>query len=147
MGHLSPKDIVIYQKGSYPPIFATPEERTKEDPWGDTQESRILVQDKRLEEVEDLLTPTKSPSQIPTNLEEVGKYAVGADLTRDDMAKLCSTEYLLVQDEREILVWHHRLNHCYFKYPLRLSKKRIIPRNLSNIRPSSFTPPDCGRKQ
>ena len=36
MGKLSPKDIVRYQTESDPPIFATLEERTKEDPWGDT---------------------------------------------------------------------------------------------------------------
>ena len=39
MGHLSPKDIERYQKGSYPPIFTTLEERTKEAPWGDTRKS------------------------------------------------------------------------------------------------------------
>ena len=49
-------------------------------------ENCILVQYKILEAVEDLLTPTKSPHQIPTNLEEMYKDAVGADLTREDMA-------------------------------------------------------------
>ena len=35
MGHLSPKYIVVYQKGSDPPRFATIEELTKESPcWG-----------------------------------------------------------------------------------------------------------------
>ena len=48
MGHLSPKDIVRYQKVSYPPMFATLEERTKEAPWIYTCKIRILGQDKRL---------------------------------------------------------------------------------------------------
>ena len=39
IGHLSPKDIVKQHKGSDPPIFATPEERTKEAHWGDTRKS------------------------------------------------------------------------------------------------------------
>ena len=68
MGNLAPKYIVQYQKGSDPPIFSTLEERTKEDPWGDAWKIRILGQYKSLEAVEDLLTPTNSPSQIPTNL-------------------------------------------------------------------------------
>ena len=72
MGHLSPKDIVGYQKVSDPPRFATLEESTKESPWGDTWKIRILVQDNILDAGEDLLTPTESPYQIPTNLEEVG---------------------------------------------------------------------------
>ena len=32
------------------------------------------------------------------------------------MEKMWSTEEILGQDKREILVWHHRLNHFYFKY-------------------------------
>ena len=32
MGHLAPKYIARYQKGSYPPRFSTLEERTKEAP-------------------------------------------------------------------------------------------------------------------
>ena len=82
MGHLSPKDIVRYQKVSYPPMFATLEERTKEAPWVYTCKIRVLGQDKRLETGEDLLTPTDSPYKIPTNLEEVGKYMIGDKLTR-----------------------------------------------------------------
>ena len=39
MGRLPPKDIVIYQKVSDPPIFVTIEERTKEALWGDTWKS------------------------------------------------------------------------------------------------------------
>ena len=65
-----------HQKGSYPPIFATLEECTKEDSWGDTWKIRILVQDEILEVVEDLQTLIKSPSQIITNLEEVEKYVL-----------------------------------------------------------------------
>ena len=38
------------------------------------------------------------------------------------------------QDDREIVVWHHRLNHYSFKYLLRISKRGIIPRKLINIR-------------
>ena len=53
---------------------------------------------------EDLLTPTDSQSKILSNLEEVEKDAIGDDLTRDDMAKLWSTEDLLLRDEREIIV-------------------------------------------
>ena len=71
MGHLSPKDILRYQKGSDTPIFATLEERTKEAPWGDTWKIRILGQEKILDAEEELLTPSESPYQIPTNLEEV----------------------------------------------------------------------------
>ena len=51
------------------------------------------------------------------------------------MDTLGSTEELLGQDKREILIWHHRLNHFYFKYLLRLSNRVIISRNLSKIRP------------
>ena len=42
------------------------------------------------------------------------KDAIGDNIKREDMDKLWSTKDLLVQDEREILVWHHRLNHCSF---------------------------------
>ena len=38
------------------------------------------------------------------------------------------------RDERELLVSHHRMNHCSFKYLIRLSKRGIIPRKLINIR-------------
>ena len=41
-------------------------------------------------------------------------YAVGYNLMREDMAKLWSTEELLGRDNMDILVWHHRLNHCYY---------------------------------
>ena len=49
MGQLYPKDIVIKQKRSYPPRFATLEERTKEAPWGDICKIRILIQESILE--------------------------------------------------------------------------------------------------
>ena len=49
MDQISPRDIVIYQKWSYPPIFATLEERTKEAPWRYTWKLWILGQDKILE--------------------------------------------------------------------------------------------------
>ena len=93
-----------------------------------------MGQDKILEAREDLLNPTKSPYQTPLNLYEVEKYAVGAKFTREDMDKLWSTEDLLGLDERELLVWNHRLNHCSLKYLLRVSKRGMIPRNLRNIR-------------
>ena len=82
-----------------------------------------MGQYKILEAGEDLLTPNKSPSKISTNLNEVGKDAVGADITREEMAKLWSTEELLGQNKGELLVWHNRLNHCSFKLILRLSKR------------------------
>ena len=115
MGQISPKDILRYQKGSDPTRLATLEERTKEAPCGVTWKIRILGQDKSLEAGEYLLNPTKSPSRIPTNLEEAEKDAIGADLTRTDMLKLCSTKDLIGREGREILVWHHILNHCSFK--------------------------------
>ena len=84
---------------------------------------------------------TKIPSQIPTNLEEVDKYAVGDKLNREEMAKLWSTKDILGHVEQEILVWHHRLNHCSPKYLLELSKRGIIPKELSNLRISSLVSP------
>ena len=50
------------------------------------------------------------------------------------MAKLWSIEDLLGQDERDVLVWHHRLNQCPFKYLLRLSRRGIIPNNISELK-------------
>ena len=38
------------------------------------------------------------------------------------------------RDERELLVWYHRMNLCSLKYLLRLSKRVIISINLSKIR-------------
>ena len=90
MGNPLPKDIVRYQKGLYTPRLSTLEECTKEAPWGDTCKISILVQDENIESGEDLLTPTKSPTPIHTKLEEVGKYAIGVNLTREDMFKLWS---------------------------------------------------------
>ena len=80
MVRLYPKDIRRYQKGSDSPIFSTIEERTKEAPWGDTWKIRILGQDKSLEAGEDLLTLTRSPSQISTNLEELDKDSILSEL-------------------------------------------------------------------
>ena len=88
MGHPSPRYIVIYQKGTYLPIFYTLDERTKEVPWGDTWKIRILGQDKSLEAGKDLLTLIKSPLYFPTNLEEVEKDTLGYNLNREDMTKL-----------------------------------------------------------
>ena len=50
------------------------------------------------------------------------------------MTKLWSNEDLLGLDERELLVEHHRMYHCSFKYLLRLSKRWVIPRKLSKTR-------------
>ena len=50
------------------------------------------------------------------------------------MAKLWSTEDLLGQDERELLVCHHRLNYCSLKTLIKLSDRGIIPRKLISIR-------------
>ena len=134
MGHLSPKYIVIYHKGSDPPKFSTLEKRTKEDTWGDTWKIQILGQGEIPESGEHLLTPTEIPSQIPTKLEEVGKYVVGDNLTREDMVRTWLTKDPLGRDDRDLLVWNHRLNHCSFKYLLRLSKRGAIPRNILDIR-------------
>ena len=82
MSNLSPKYIVKYQKGSDTPTFDTIEDYTKEAPWGNTWKIRILGQDKGLEAGEDLLIPTKTTSQIPTNLKEVDKYAIISKITR-----------------------------------------------------------------
>ena len=139
MGHISPKDILRYHKWSYPPRFSTLEEPTKEDPWGVIWKIRILGQSKSLEAGKYLLTTNDITSPIPTNLEEVGKYAVGDKLTGEYMANLWSTEDLLVRDEVEILVWHHMLNQCSFKCLLRIPKMGIITRNLINI----TTPTPC----
>ena len=86
-----------------------------------------------MEEVESLLTPTESPYQIPTNLEELDKYTEESNIVREDMDELWSTENLLGQDERNLLVWHHRMNHCPFKYLLGISKRGIIPNNTSKV--------------
>ena len=56
MGKQYPKDIVRYQKWSDPPRLATIEDRTKEDPWGDTWKPRILVKNKSPKAGEYLLT-------------------------------------------------------------------------------------------
>ena len=50
------------------------------------------------------------------------------------MAKLCTTDEFLEWDEREILVWHHRMNNFSFKSILRLYKRDIIPRKLFRTR-------------
>ena len=50
------------------------------------------------------------------------------------MANILSTRDLLGQDYREILVWHHRMNHCSLKFLLIISKRGLIPRKIINIR-------------
>ena len=93
-----------------------------------------MGQSKRLEAGGDPLTTTEIPSQIPINLEEVEKYVVGDKLTRKDMENMWSNEELLGWYKRYILVYNHRLNHCSFKYLLKISKRGIIPRKLRKIR-------------
>ena len=80
---------------------------------------------------------TNTPSQIPTNLEEVGKDVVGSEITRKGMAKLCSTRELLGWDVRDLLVWHHRLKYCTLNYMLRLYNREIITNKNGKVR----TPP------
>ena len=130
---------MIYQKGLDQPIYTTLEESTKEAPLVDTWKIRILGQGKSLGVEEDLLTMTRSTSQILTNLEKVDKDSVGSNITREDMAKLWSTKDLLGRDKRAVLVWHHIPNHCSFKYLLRIYKRGIIPKNFIKI----ITPPLC----
>ena len=50
------------------------------------------------------------------------------------MAKLWSTKDILGWYNMNLLVWHHKLNHCSFKSLIRLSKRGVIPRNISRIR-------------
>ena len=96
-------------------------------------EIHILDQDKSLESREDLVTPTDIQYQIPTNLEDVDKDMIGADLMREDMANLWSTKDLLGRGNMDIVVWNHRLNHCSLKSLLRLSKRGIMRRKISKF--------------
>ena len=70
MGQLPPRDIILYQKVSYPPIFVNLEEQTKEDPWVDIWKIQILGQDESLEAGEDLLT---SDWDIIPNTHQLGE--------------------------------------------------------------------------
>ena len=67
-------------------------------------------------------------------MEEVETDVIGANLMREDMYKLWLTKDLIGQDEREILVWQHRLNLCSFKYLLRLYRRIITPKNISQVK-------------
>ena len=102
-----------------------------------------MDQDESLGAGGDLLTTTKIPSKISTNLEEVEKYGVGSELTREDMDKLWLTQNLLGWYEKDILVWHHRLNYFSFKSLLRLSKRGMIPRNPSKVINPPLVLPVC----
>ena len=115
--------------------FATLEEQIKDSSWGDTQKIRILGQEETLESEEDLLNANESPLQPPANLEGVENYVVGSGINREDTSKMLSIKDLLVWDEREILFWHHILNHCTLKYLIIWSNTGIIPRNISKSRP------------
>ena len=100
-----------------------------------------MGQEKGLESGEVLLTPTKSPYLIPNNLEVIDKDALGAELTREYISKLCSTEDHLGWGDKEILVWNHRLNHCYLKSLLRINKRGIITNNFIRARKSPLLLP------
>ena len=67
-------------------------------------------------------------------MDEVDKDTVVYYLTREDISKPWSIDYLLGWYGRDILVWHHRLNHFSLRSLLRLSKRVIIPSNISSIR-------------
>ena len=58
---------------------------------------------------------------------------VGSNLKREDMEKLWSTKDILGQDEREILVWYHRMNHFTFKNLIKLSKSGIIINRIIKV--------------
>ena len=45
-----------------------------------------------------------------------------------------STKYLLVKDDRVVLVWYHIPNHCTFKSQLRLYKRVVIPKKIIKVR-------------
>ena len=62
------------------------------------------------------------------------KYGIGADIAREDIAKLWPTEDLLGRGERELLVLHHRLKNYYLKSLMRLSRREIIQRKLIKTR-------------
>ena len=67
------------------------------------------------------------------------KGVVGYNLTGEYMDKLWYTTDLLGWDNRETLVWHHRLKHCTFNTPIRLSKRVIIPKKLTKVRKTPLT--------
>ena len=95
MGNLAPGDIVRYQK-LHIHIFR-PRVMHQGDLLGRHLQIRILGKIGSLEAGEDLITPTESPYQLPTNLEEADNDVVGSDITREDIAKMWSTEDLLVR--------------------------------------------------
>ena len=49
------------------------------------------------------------------------------------MYKMWYTKDLFGRDEREIMVWTNRLNHCTFKSHIVLSKRVIIFNNISRV--------------
>ena len=71
-------------------------------------------------------------------MDDAEKYFIGADLTREDMAKLWYLEDLLGPYLSYLLVRHNILNHCYFKNLISLSKRGIKPKNIGKFR---MTPP------
>ena len=63
--------------------------------------------------------PTPSPHQLVG-----GRQICSRILTHEGVhGNMISTKDLWGMDEREILVWHHRMNRCFFKYLIRLSKR------------------------
>ena len=131
MVHLDPGDLMRYQKVSDPPRFSpytsAPRRLPGETP-GNPDLGTIQYPGSRRRPPNSDRDPIPNPHQLGGGL----KYALGSDLNREDMAKLWSTKYLLVQDERGLLVWYHILNHCSFKSLLRLSKRGIIPKSHNN---------------
>ena len=83
---------------------------------------------------EDILTPTKIPSPLTTNLKNIEIEVVRADLEREYIDKLWCINYFLGEYKMEILLWKNSRNHFTFNIFVRLSKRFIIPKNIINIR-------------
>ena len=146
MEYLSPGNIVKCHTGECQHHFSGLVDHTRESPWGDTWVIRTLGQEDTLEVGEDLITPSESPYQIPTNLEDIVIEVDGADLAMEDVSKLWPTKNIVWPDEKELLVCHHRLNHCTFKAFIIFSKRDIIPSNTRKIKkpPPSIWPAYLG---
>ena len=69
------------------------------------------------------------------------KYVVGDNLKREYMAMLWFAEDILGQDNRDLLVLHHRMNHFNFKLLIRLSKRVIMLKILARSESFSLARP------
>ena len=96
--------------------------------------NKILVKEENMETGEDLLNNTKITPQISTNLGDVDREVVGDKLTKEYMSNLWYIKNILRPYENEILLWHHRMNHCNFNTLIRLAKRVIIPKKTSKAR-------------